>query len=159
MMKAIILTIINLFILFAVLFIGHYWSGWGVLARAYRFHGKFIGRQRWTFVSARMGTREADTLLGAQRPLFSLRSCLNIRINETGVHLSLFPLFRPFNPPLFIPWDHISAEVFRGALTTGVEFRFREGAGVCLRLSERVGRDLVMHSPGQLLREAISPAV
>jgi len=121
------------------------------MAQAYRFHGKFSGKQRWLFVSARMGTRADDPLLNVQRPLFSLRSCLNIGANENGVHLSLFPLFRLFNPPLFIPWDQISAKLSHGFLSTWVEFRFREGRGVCLRLNERVGREVVMYSPGKVL--------
>jgi hypothetical protein len=100
-----------------------------------------------------MGTRKPNTLLGLQLPLFSLRSCLNIAINDEGIHLSLFPMFRPFNPALFIPWDHISTEIYRGVLSTGIEFRFRDGEDVCLRLSDRLGRELVGYSPhnrGQL---------
>lgn len=150
-MKAIILSVSTSLTFLVVMLITNYWSGWGRLASAYRFHGKFSARQRWTFLSARMGTRKTEPLLRVQTPLFSLRSCLNISVNETGVHLSLFPLFRLFSPPLFVPWGHISAEVSQGVLSKWVEFSFREESGVCLRLSERVGRDVLMYSPTQVL--------
>jgi len=151
MMKAIILTTINLFVVLAVLFILNRMSGWSVLRRAYRLHGRFSGQRRWFFLSARMGFRHTDPLLGVDGPLFPFRNCLNIAANETGVRLSLFPLFRLFNPPLFIPWDHISARVFRGILATWIELRFREEPRVCLLVYQRVGREILLHSPVPVL--------
>jgi hypothetical protein len=150
MMKAIVLTITTSLTPVAVLFISSYWSGWRRLAVPYGYQGKFSARQRWTFVTGKMGMRVSEPLLKIQSPLFSFRSCLTISVNETGMHLSLFPLFRLFHPPIFIPWSHISAEVSPGVLSTWVEFYFRGGSAVCLLLRERIAREVLMYSPMQI---------
>jgi hypothetical protein len=36
------------------------------------------------------------------------RSCLNFGSDETGLYLSVFPIFRPGHPPLLIPWSEIT---------------------------------------------------
>ena len=95
MSEAVLLIVIHLFLFVGVMLLARYWSGWGALSEVYTSAGGFTRMRRWTFISAWMGVREGDSLLG-RRPLFSLMSCLTIAVNETGVRLSLFPLFRLF---------------------------------------------------------------
>jgi hypothetical protein len=133
-----------------VMFIAHHWSGWNLLARHYRLHNKFHGKRWWTFVSARMGKTESAEL-GIKMPLFSLRSALNIRANDDGIRLSLVPPFGFISRPLFVPWADLSIKILREFLSTWVEFHFREAPGVALRVRERVGREVIEHSPKQLL--------
>lgn len=37
----------------------------------------------------------------------SYKGVLNIHTTPEGIHLSLFALFRPGHPPLFIPWEEV----------------------------------------------------
>src|SRR5687768_8642330 len=121
MFEAAFLTIIHLLLFGGVMLLAQYWSGWGTLAEVYTSARDFRPMQRWTFLSAWMGVRKRDTLLGVEKPLFSLRSCLNISVSDAGLRLSVFPLFRLFHPPLFIPWDHVSAEKHSGILSNWIE--------------------------------------
>lgn len=145
MAKPAFLTVGLVFVFVSVMFLAHHWSGWNLLARCYRFREKFQGRRRWIFLSARMGVREPGTLLEVQMPLLSLRNCLNLVANERGVRLSLFPMFRLFHPPLFIPWEHISATSCSGVLHEWTELRFREAPSVVLRVSKVVGQELARY--------------
>ncbi len=72
-------------------------GGWHSLAKNFRAVGPAPG-ERFHFVSGSMG-----------RPLFpvSYGSCLFATVGESGFRLSLFFLFRPFSPPLFIPWSEV----------------------------------------------------
>lgn len=147
MLTAAFLTIIHLFLFVGVLLLAQYWSGWGTLSEVYTSARDFRPNEKWTFLSAWMGVREGDTLLGVEKPLFSLRNCLNIAVNEAGLRLSLFPMFRLFHPPLFIPWDHVSTQVHSGILRDWVELRFREAPSVVLRVKRSVGDDLARYAP------------
>jgi len=149
MTKALILATAVLLPFLIVMFIAHYWSGWGLLARYYRFRSKFHGKQWWSFVSARMGNRESAEL-GIKMPLFSIRSGLNIRVNEDGIYFSLVPPFGIFSRPLFVPWHDLSTKVIREFSSTWVEFRFKEVPDVCLRIRESVGREVIKHSPNTI---------
>lgn len=100
-----------------------------------------------------MGKRKADNLLGAQMPLFSLRSCLNISVDAGGIRLSLVPPFGIFNPALFIPWDELTVKLSHTLASTWVEFRFKREPDVCLRIREPVGREVMSYSPGKIFSE------
>ena len=95
----------------------------------------------------RMGVREPDTLLGVQKPLSPLRNALNITVNDDGLHLSMFPLFRIFHPPLFFPWDHVSTTSCSGLAANWLEFHFREAPSVVLRLTKSVGTEVLAYAP------------
>jgi hypothetical protein len=153
MFKAIFLIAVHVFLFIGVMSLAQYWSGWGVLSKYYGLRRKFGATQRWTFLSAWMGAREANSLLGVGKPLFSLRSCLNIAVDEVGMRLSLFPMFRLFHPPLFIPWDHVSTKSCTGILSEWVEFRFREAPSVVLRLKKSVGNDIASFAPYRTLAD------
>lgn len=94
-----------------------------------------------------MGIRDSGTLLGVEKPLSPLRNALNVAVDESGLHLSLFPLFRLFHPPLFIPWDHITTRSCSGLSANWLEFHFREAPSVVLRLTKSVGTELVTFTP------------
>jgi hypothetical protein len=147
MSEAVLLIVIHLFVFLGVMLLAQYWSGWGVLSEVYTSARVFKPMRRWTFISARMGVREGDSLLGVEKPLFSLRNCLNIAVSETGLRLSVFPLFRLFHPPLFIPWNHVSAQNRSGILSNWIEFHFSGAPSVVLRIEESVGYDVAGYAP------------
>lgn len=145
--EAMLLVVIHILLFIGIMFAVYRSSGWSTLTKSYRFRGKFGGTQRWVLVSARMGIRQPNPLLGVERPLSSLRNALNVRVNETGLYLSIFPLFRLFHPPLFFPWDHISTNSCSGLAGSWVEFHFREAPSVVLRLTKSVAAEVLMYTP------------
>jgi hypothetical protein len=69
-------------------------GGWAALARKYRATSKPEGK-RFDFQSGKIGT-------------VNYGSCLIVYVNDTGLYLKVFPLFRAGHPPLFIPWLEFS---------------------------------------------------
>jgi hypothetical protein len=84
-----------LFLYFSVSLVVSWWSGWAVLARHFRFRGKFIG-SRWRCQSGNM------------RWFCGYSNCLTVGANSEGLYLSTLPFFPLFHPPLFIPWTEVS---------------------------------------------------
>ncbi|HWJ19538.1 MAG TPA: hypothetical protein VNR65_12515 [Geobacterales bacterium] len=70
-------------------------SGWMDLAQRLRLSSPFAG-STWSFQSASM------------RWMSRYRSCLNVGADPSGLQLSMFFLFRPGHPPLFIPWSEVT---------------------------------------------------
>jgi hypothetical protein len=70
-------------------------SGWRSLGEHYRAEGPPPPGRQW-LVSGSMGWVD-----------FS--GSLIVGHSDAGLHLAAFPLFRPFLPPLLIPWSAISA--------------------------------------------------
>lgn len=68
-------------------------SGWSKLARQYRATGPVEGTrlERVSISVGRLYFRSKGIVVG----------------NTEGVYLSLLPVFRPFHPPLFIPWKDL----------------------------------------------------
>jgi hypothetical protein len=93
-------------------------SGWIKLSPRFRRRGAFYG-EKWPFRSARM------------RFFVQYKSCLDIGADESGLYLSIFPIFRIGHPPLLIPWSEIL--VVSGV--KGIIFRKRE---LCLGRQELV---------------------
>jgi hypothetical protein len=90
--------------LFALLFVGMWvlslnglamLSGWRLLSKRFRLRGAFYG-ETWPFRSARM------------RTFIHFGSVLTMGADESGLYMAVFPLFRPGNPPLLIPWSEIA---------------------------------------------------
>jgi hypothetical protein len=73
-------------------------GGWHALAKRYRNASSTSGK---LFSFASMG-------LGSGSFPVSYRSCLFVRLDPTGIALSVFPLFRFFHPKLLIPWSAVS---------------------------------------------------
>jgi hypothetical protein len=73
-------------------------GGWRALAKKYRSTEKKSGKL-FRFASAGFGQGIFPV---------SYRSCLFVRFNDSGIALSVFPLFRFCHPNLFIPWNVIA---------------------------------------------------
>jgi hypothetical protein len=72
-------------------------GGWHTLAKRFRA----------TSISS--GKLFAFASMGLGRGLFpvSYGNCLFVRLDSTGISLSIFPIFRFFHPRLFIPWSAV----------------------------------------------------
>jgi hypothetical protein len=92
--------------LFALMWLGvtgllAHLSGWTSLARSYRAGAPSNG-ERFRFVSGSMGLRFLPVSYG---------SCLFVRVEKQGFHLSILLPFRFLTPPLFIPWSDVESAV------------------------------------------------
>jgi hypothetical protein len=61
------------------------------------------------FRSAEPPQGKAFSMQSGRVGIVDYGSCLNIRVNEAGMYLAVFPLFRVGHPPLFIPWSEFGA--------------------------------------------------
>ena len=68
-------------------------GGWHRLAKKYATKAKPEGK-RFYMVSGRVG-------------IVSYGNCLNVVVGESGLYLSMFPIFRAFHSPLLIPWHDL----------------------------------------------------
>jgi hypothetical protein len=84
-------------------------SGWYELSKHFRFKGIFYG-ESFPFRSARM------------RFYVHFGNCLTVGADQSGLYLSVFPIFRIGHPPLLIPWSEVV--VISGE--TGLIFKKRE---------------------------------
>jgi hypothetical protein len=96
-------------------------GGWNELSHFYRSEKPFDGR-RWYFRSGRM------------RWNTKYSGCLMIGANAQGLYLAAFILFRVGHPPLFIPWQDISANTGKTLWWKWTEYRFRLTPTVWLRI-------------------------
>ncbi|HYL47040.1 MAG TPA: hypothetical protein VEU52_08430 [Candidatus Limnocylindrales bacterium] len=102
------------FILFGLVWVAlMYFSalvgGWTALSNRFQLREKFFGKT-WPFLSARM------------RFLTRYGNCLEIGADQSGLFLSVFPLFRIGHPPLLVPWQEISID----SGESGLIFKKRE---------------------------------
>ena len=95
-------------------------SGWKQMEGRYRHPGGFQG-DFLRFQSARMN-------------LVNFRSVLNLGLNPEGLYMVPMVLFRPFHPPLLIPWEEIVAQPFKRTFYQGYQLQFRSAPGVRLDL-------------------------
>ncbi|WP_145246064.1 hypothetical protein [Aeoliella mucimassa] len=57
--------------------------------------------------------------------------CLTYTVNSDGLGLSVFFLFRPFHPPLFVPWQDITARQTKLYMFFPfVELKFAQAKGI-----------------------------
>ena len=84
-------------------------SGWNALSKRFRFKGRFYGGT-WPFRSARM------------RFYVHFGNCLTTGADQSGLYLTVFPIFRIGHPPLLIP----RSEVVVISGETGLIFKKRE---------------------------------
>jgi hypothetical protein len=75
---------------------------------------------------------------------------LRVCADNQALHLSVFPLFRPGNPPLSIPWEDITTK----PRTFGVEMRFYRADGVPLLISRQLANRLEQASEGRFQLES-----
>jgi hypothetical protein len=68
------------------------------------------------------------------RARINYRSCLTISADSQGIYLRTFFLFRPFHPPLFIPWTDLDYTDKRMWFMRGVKLSFAKAPGVYIWL-------------------------
>jgi hypothetical protein len=105
----------------------------------------------WTALAAQYGTDQAPPadrrrLVSGLVGCAQYRSCLVVGSSSSsseGLYLAVFPLFRPFHPPLLIPWTALTLQEpprLRGAALAALEVSREGGAAVLLRLPVDVTR-------------------
>jgi len=100
-------------------------SGWRELSENYPSSGMVDGRMfRFQSAGLRLGTNYGG--------------CLNVGVDQMGLHLSLLLLFRIGHSPVFVPWPDISTKEKRGFFYRGVELRFARCLSVPLVISDRL---------------------
>lgn len=109
-------------------------GGWARLARQYPARPQ-AGGVRLRFRSGRMRYRTG------------YGGCLILGADPAGLHLSIFFLFRPGHPPLFVPWPEVSAHV---RSRHGVALGFARAPGVPLILGRSLAAKLADASAGGL---------
>jgi hypothetical protein len=122
---------------FAVLFLISLAGGWLELGRHYRYQGRMTGaRKHMQFGSLRWGV--------------GYNGCLSVGANYEGLYLAVWLLFRPWHPPLLIPWNDITFNRRKILGVPVLELSFAQAPRVPLRLSRNMetflkaasGRDL-----------------
>ena len=106
-----------------VLWIISHVAGWQTLARHYHTTRPFSGKT-FRFQSARLNRA-------------SYSGVLEIGVNEEGIRLVPFFLFRPFHKPLFIPWYDIQTEPATGFLIKMIRLSFTAAPKVKISLYQR----------------------
>ena len=69
-------------------------GGWSSLARRFRYDSPPPGGRRRSSLSACVGWS-------------NYKFTLNVTTANEGLYLTVHPLFRPFHPPLLIPWAEV----------------------------------------------------
>lgn len=97
-------------------------SGWSRLSHAMQ-SGSNRRERRFYFISAEFQS--------GSMPI-NYKNCLFVRVGDAGIRLSVLVLFRPFHPPLFIPWERVTSWHNREYLWgKGVQLLVNE-VGICL---------------------------
>lgn len=115
--------------------------GWQRLAEVYGSEKACEGT-RWYMQSAKVGKA-------------AYNGCLIVGANYNGLYLSILFLFRPWHPPLFIPWTDISAKEAKRPLLLGdlsiLTFNRAPGLELVLRkrLTEKIRAQYRNYWPGQ----------
>ena len=101
-------------------------SGWKSLSADYRANFPFNGKKfRMKSGSMRWGTNYGG--------------CLTIGANKEGLYLAIFPIFRIYHPPLFIPWEDISTEIGKQWVFFNiVKFIFFKSSNIYLVVSKKL---------------------
>ena len=107
----------------AVLALSSWASGWRRLARAYG-NPSLVAGAPTRFLSARIGHVEYSGIL-------------NAGAGDFGFALVPVRMFRPFHPPLFIPWTEMETEPLADTLSSGVRLAFPSVRGARLYISGR----------------------
>lgn len=122
---------------FALFWAGVVWliaqlSGWSKLAAVYPSRIPF-NETCWSIQSGRFRWNS------------NYSGILRVCADGQALHLSVFVLFRPGNPPLSIPWEDISATAYG----FGVELRFYRAENVPLRISRQLAERIMPASEGR----------
>ena len=104
-------------------------GGWSRLAQYYETQSRFEGK-KWSFRGGRMG-------------MINYNGCLTIGVDDDGLYLAVFPLFRVGHPPLFIPWYDITTSKSRKFFVSYLDFTFARLPSVTFSVPERFGNTLL----------------
>jgi hypothetical protein len=119
-------------------------SGWGELAAAYRTTSSFQGTPV-AWLGGSLLLRLGEFTLGFSSILPWPR---RVAADRSGLYITAFPLFRPFNPPLFVPWADVSFHEVRSHTSLPVRVRFRRAPTAYLVISERLASDITLAAGG-----------
>jgi hypothetical protein len=123
-----------------------YISGWKRLSRDYHSDEPFDGRMlRMRSVSMRWASNYGN--------------CVNIGVNEKGLYLSVFFIFRPCHPPLLIPWEGISVKEMKSFFSgKATQFSFAKCPGITVTVSRKTAESLRELSPASWPSGSEEPA-
>lgn len=109
-------------------------GGWRDLARLYRVDTPIAAARAWRnrYGKMRYGT--------------GYNGCLNVAANAMGMQLSLWSIFRPGHPPLFIPWTDIETEPVHGMFFESIRFSFPR-ANTWLLLRRDLAEEVLRNAP------------
>ena len=109
-------------------------GGWRELARVYRADTPITVAAEWR------------NRYGRMRYGTGYNGCLNIAANAMGMQLTLWRIFRPGHPPLFIPWSDIATEPVRSVFFESTRFSFRR-ASATLLLKRSLAEEILRVGP------------
>jgi hypothetical protein len=113
----------------AVTFLLSYISGWALLAKHYRAALPFRGRYE----------RVRSSQMGPLGPFGGARNALYVGVDEGGLHLRMFILFRLNCRDLFMPWQQITVKRGRSFFVEYAEFRFLKAPKIGVRIYGKAG--------------------
>jgi len=112
-------------------------TGWHRLAEQFRFEGE-LPEKRWRWRSGRM---RWTTRYG---------NCLNFGADERGLYMSVVSFFRPFHPPLFVPWSEIEVGEKSLFFLPRKELILGREARIPLWITPRLGEEILAARPGNI---------
>jgi hypothetical protein len=116
-------------------------TGWRRLAEFYHANVPFSGRKFYA-QSARLRARG------------SYNNVLTVGANPEGMYVSVFVLFRSGHPPLFIPWEDVSAEAKRVRWVNVVILNFARCPDIPFWISRKLANQLEQASGVQFISES-----
>ena len=107
-------------------------GGWGAVARVYPAHGRAPDR-RWRFRSLKVRAGWLSSNYGG---------ITTVGADPAGLFFAVFWPFRPFHPPIFVPWAGVRTEARKGWLGSHVELRFGGVDRVMFRVSKKLAEEV-----------------
>jgi len=77
----------------------------------------------------------------------SYRSCLIVGSTFQGIYVRLMFIFRPFHPPLFIPWSDITTSEEKQFFIPVIRFRFTKTPDVPMVILKGSALKILSHRP------------
>ena len=112
---------------FLMLALVSYAGGWSALAREYREDALTVADgPSWHFQS------------GSLRKWCGYNGCLAVVSGETGLRLSVWAMFRPAHPPLFLPYDEMQFEELSTMGIKRTRVRMQRVPSITIDLAPRV---------------------
>jgi hypothetical protein len=114
-------------------------GGWSELADRYAFEANFDGPRR--------GLQSLSLERIKLMPM-SYNNVVTVGADVRGLYLAMFVLFRPFHPPVLIPWADIAAEERKALLLTRIDLRARGEPDVKITIAQGLAEWLAQNSAG-----------